>query len=334
MRRRKFMTATLGALALAAGWTIAARPAAPGAIERSDPLPTGQRLYRGADLAFGTTVSIQLLHTDEKLATRAIADAFSAAKAIDLLMSIYSAPSQVHTLNRDGILQRPSPHLQTVLNTAQQLSERSAGAFDITVQPLWLAAEANTDPRTRRKLVNWRHVRHDSEQVSLQQPGMAITLNGIAQGYATDLALAALRAHGIAHALVDIGEFRATGRRSPARPWALGIRHPRQPDQQIGALQMDGRGVATSGDYETTFSADFSRNHIFDPHTCLSPTELASATVIAPSAVLADGLSTAMMVMGAERSLALAREMPELEVVLVGKDGRRWETAGFPWVRV
>ena len=76
-------------------------------------------------------------------------------------------------------------------------------------------------------------------------------------------------------------------------------------------LHVDGCGVATLGDYETILSADFSRNRIFDRHNCLSSTEFASATVIASSEMLADGLWTAMMAMGAER--ALVWELPEVE---------------------
>ena len=89
--------------------------------------------------------------------------------------------------------------------------------------------------------------------------------------------------------------------------------------------------VSTSGDYETTFSPDFRDNHIFDPATGRSPTELCSATIIAPSGALADGLSPAAMVMGVERTLALVGAMPSGHAILVRKDGEVLTTPAAPF---
>jgi thiamine biosynthesis lipoprotein len=96
-------------------------------------------------------------------------------------------------------------------------------------------------------------------------------------------------------------------------------------------LEMDGRCVATSGDYATAFTADFSRHHIFDPATGASPSELAAVTVAAPSGMLADGLSTAFMVMGAQRALTLAAGMDGVDLVAIDKQGRRWRSGGLRW---
>ena len=95
-------------------------------------------------------------------------------------------------------------------------------------------------------------------------------------------------------------------------------------------LSADGRSLATSGDYGTAFSADFSRHHIVDPATGSSPQELASVSVLAPTGMQADALSTAFMVMGAERSLQVARAMPEVDVLCISKDGSVRPSAGFP----
>jgi hypothetical protein len=104
----------------------------------------------------------------------------------------------------------------------------------------------------------------------------------------------------------------------------------RRANSIVETLALDGRSIATSGDYASAFAADFSRHHIFDPATGESPPELAEVTVAAPSGMLADGLSTAFMVAGSRRALALAAEMPGVDMLLVGKDGSLRHSAGMP----
>lgn len=328
------MFAGLGAMAMLPAWRLACADPAPGQVKRSEALPSGQRLYRGADLAFGTTVSIQLVLDDGPRAERAIADAFARARSIDKLMSIYSKASQVHALNLHGRIDRPHPDLLQVLKVSRRLSEMTDGAFDVTVQPLWAASQGRADRRQARELVSWRDLVFDERKAELRRAGMAVTLNGIAQGYATDVALAALREHGVRHALLDIGEYRNAGRRSAARPWSVGIQDPRRGDGIVGAIGMDGRGMATSGDYETYFTGDYAEHHIWDPRTGYSPTELAGVTVLAPDATLADGLSTALTVMGAEKGAALAERLDGVDAVFIDKKGRRRHTKGVNWIAV
>jgi thiamine biosynthesis lipoprotein len=315
MQRRTFLCASLGMGAMAAGSLLRGKAA---------PL----QLHAAADLAFGTVVSIKVLHHDARQAELALANALAEARRVDALMSIYRPGSEVHTLNRDGRLARPGPHLLAVLREATRLSAQTGGAFDITVQPLWELARSGNSRAPALPLVGWRRMRMDADGITLGA-GMAITLNGIAQGYAVDLARAALQARGIRHALIDTGEFGALGAAEGGRPWMLGVRDPRRENAYAGFMPMDGRAVATSGDYETAFTQDFSKHHIFDPATGDSPSELAAVTVAAPSGILADGLSTAFMVMGARRSLAMAAGMPGVDLVAIDKAGRRWQSPGM-----
>ncbi len=296
-------------------------------------------LRHGAALAFGTTVGIAVRHPDAAAARRAIDAALAEVRRIDGLMSLRQPSSQVCRLNRDRMLRDPDPHLLAVLAHARALSRLTRGAFDITVQPLWEAfrraqeAGAGLPPDAERLrargLVGWTGVRAGPGRVALARAGMAVTLNGLAQGYATDLALAALRRHGIRHALVDTGEFGLLGR-AAGRPWTIGIRDPRHDDRMAASLALDGRCVATSGDYACAFTPDCRHHHIFDPASGASPPELASVTVLAPSGLEADGLSTAFMVMGARRARALAADLPGVDLLAIGKDGARWKSSGFP----
>ncbi len=316
MKRRTVLKAVLGSAVLGAGaWQVAR--------ERLQEFPA-------AGFAFGTTISLRVLHDDEAVARTALAEAIAAVQAVDRLMSLHRADSQLSLLNRDGELQHPDPRFVKVLRHAQALSAATDGAFDVTVQPLWLAAtgQADTDAALRR--VDWRRLHVSDSAVRLSAPGMAVTLNGIAQGFGADVALAALRAHGIAHALLDTGEFATLGARDDGQPWTLGIRDPRDPAALAHALQADGRCLATSGDYGTPFRPDFSRHHIVDPKTGRSPQELASVSVLAPTGMQADALSTACMVLGAGASLQLAARLPGVDLLAIAKDGTLHRSPGFP----
>jgi thiamine biosynthesis lipoprotein len=328
MNRRKMIWASLGlgAVAATAGWSALASG------DRKDLKP-----FSLSGHALGTSVSLLALHHDEGLARSALAEALDEIKAVDALMSIYRDDSQLATLNRTGELRGPDARVLEVLRYSNSLAERTQGAFDVTVQPLWLAyTEAKAQGglptaevlRAAREKTGWRGLEISDEVVRLR-PGMAVTLNGVAQGYAADRALAALRRHGVAHALIDAGEFDTLGRKPQGKPWMLGVQDPRNADVLAIRLAMDGRALATSGDYESFFTPDFVNHHIFDPATGHSPGRLACASALAPDALQADGLSTAFMVLGPEGALALAATLPGVDALLIGKSGERWQTPGL-----
>lgn len=314
MKRRTLLKAALGSalLGTAAWWA------------------TRDRLgeFSTAGLAFGTTISLRVLHGDEAIARAALADAMNAVQAVDRLMSLHREDSQLSLLNRESRLLHPDPRVLTVLREAQAVAAATGGAFDATVQPLWLAATGQAEAGEARRQVGWQRLQVADDEVTMAS-GMAVTLNGIAQGYGVDVALAALRSHGIAHALLDTGEFGTLGARDDGQPWALAVRDPRDREGIAQLLSADGRCLATSGDYATAFSADFSRHHIVDPATGSSPQELASVSVLAPTGMQADALSTAFMVMGAEKSLQLAGELAGVDVLCIAKDGGVRRSAGF-----
>jgi thiamine biosynthesis lipoprotein len=258
---------------------------------------------------------------------------------VDELLSIYRPDSQVSRLNRAGSFADPHPYFVEVLKRSKEISELSDGAFDVTVQPLWqlYAAEkaAGRIPDASaiehaRQSVDWRKLEVANDLVRLRGRDMAITLNGIAQGFAGDKVLAALRSHGICHALVDTGEIGALGRKSDGKPWTVGIQHPRRDDAYVGLARLEGGCLATSGDYVTTFTPDRAQHHIFDPATGHSPVEFSSVTVFAPTGTDADGLSTAVFVLGIEKGFALLEQIPGAEALAVRKDGEVLATPGFP----
>jgi thiamine biosynthesis lipoprotein len=221
-----------------------------------------------------------------------------------------------------------------ILRIAQQVAQRSQGAFDVTVQPLWRAfEEARSLGRlpskeavlAARQQVGWRGLHVSDALVRLERPGMGITLNGIAQGYAADKVKARLQGLGIEHALVDAGEWASLGQPAHAGDWTLGVASPRDAQHLITGIAMQGRCVATSADDQCTFSADFLNHHIFDPHTGHSPLELAGVTVMAPTCVMADALTKVFFMAGFEHALPLARRWG-VDVLVVDKQGR-WQVS-------
>lgn len=180
-----------------------------------------------------------------------------------------------------------------------------------------------------RQRVDWRRCEVRSDRIRLGV-GQSLTLNGIAQGFAADRVRQVLEAHGIRHALVDAGEFAALGRKPDGKAWRVGVQHPRIPEAFAALADMDGRFLATSGDYQTAFTEDFSSHHIFEPKTGRSPSALSSVTVLAPTGLEADALSTAIFVLGPGPGLELAGRRPGVDALLILKGGDVLRTPGFP----
>lgn len=315
MKRREFLRAPLG---LAAGTALHARGAAP--------LVWRERVLTG----FGTTVSLRAGHPDVELLNRALDGAVALLRRVERETSLFHPDGAVRQLNRDGFVERPSDELRDVLRAARQVAARSGGAFDVTVQPLWAvwdearqrgALPARAVLRAARAAVGWSAVVVDANSVRLRRPGMAVTLNGIAQGYAADRARAALHAHGIEHALLDTGEWASLGEAPEGGPWRLGLADPRSSQRVLATLLADGRAVACSSDAAYSFSADHRHHHILDPRTGASPTGLAAVAVAAPSAMLADALTKVVFMGDAQAALAVARAWG-VDVVVVDKRGR------------
>jgi thiamine biosynthesis lipoprotein len=330
MRRRLFLGGSLAAAA-ALGLSRALGRPAPRGRAAAEPLPDGRVLVRGAALAFGTSVSIAAVHADREQAAAAVDDALAAIRRVDATMTVFRRDSEIGRLNAEGRLDRPDAHLVHVLACARELAEASDGAFDPTVQPLWLLwtrcrregrLPSAAELAEARGRVDWRALEASADRVAFARPGMGVTLNGIAQGYAADLACTALRRRGVHDHLVDAGEWGADGARQPGAPWTVGIRHPRDPEAVVAAVRMDGRFLATSGDYATTFSDDLVHHHILDPRTGDSPPALSGVTVAAPTGLLADALTKPLMILPRERAEALLGRFPGAGAVWLDKQGR------------
>lgn len=180
-----------------------------------------------------------MTHSDTKLADQALDAAVGTIRHVEAQMSLFDANSALSRLNRDGVLHDPHPDLVSVFQRAQFVSARSQGAFDVTVQPLWMAFETTgrggggnlpspVAVQKARAAVGWQRLAVSDSEIRLRQPGMAVTLNGIAQGFAADLVKARLQTYGVRHAPINTGEWASLGRSDQKRPWLLGIANPRE----------------------------------------------------------------------------------------------------------
>lgn len=236
---------------------------------------------------------------------------------VDKQMSTYRSDSDIERFN-DLPANRCQKMLASILKlirVGEQLSEQSEGSYDLTVEPLlnlW-----GFGPRAReekvpnaqalaevRQRVGYQHLRIEGEQLC-KDAAVEVDFNSIAAGYAVDTIAAKLDAMGIHNYLAEAtGELKAAGKKLDGSPWRIALEQPRD-DQQVAEriIAVDGYGVSTSGDYRNYFLQDGRRySHTFDAHTGTPVSHtLASVTVIHPSALMADGLSTLLLILGPER---------------------------------
>ncbi len=226
------------------------------------------------------------------------------------IFSLYRPKSALARLNRDGFLAHPAPELLDVLSLSQTVWAASDGQFDPTIQPLWraLAERRSADEIARaRATMGWSHVRWDTGAVRLTRPGMALTFNGVAQGYITDRIAALLSQYGFHDVLVDMGEVRATGQRSDGQPWRAGIAAP--DGEILHLVQLADRALATSAPMGTVLDLATNSGHILSPLAQpVAPNRLVS--VSAPGAGLADALSTAACLLPGHRARQMIGAIP------------------------
>jgi len=280
-----------------------------------------------------TLIHLTLVTRDPEQGRAALQATFDEMARLVRVFDHRDPESPLAALNRAGRLDPAPQELVQVMGKAQRCTVLSGGAFDVTVKPVLDALRDGRAPTGHERGLVGRAVEIDGRCIELGSGGTAVTLDGIAKGYVVDRGVAALQAHGFDRVLVEAGGDLAARRvQADGHPWHVAVAHPR-PEQISGYLARFSLGegaVATSGDYVRFFEPDRSAHHIVDPRTGTSPQELAAATVIAPSAALADGLSTALMVMGAADGLALANRLEGVEALVVTKALQVRRTAGFP----
>jgi len=297
----------------------------------------GDQVVRLSRTMMGTEINLIVCGPDQDTCFQAARTTLERMEALEYIFSRHRGDSELSRLNREGVLPAASVHLADVLDLAGNVSRRTDGAFDVTVLPLLQLYGRDRLPDSKElarglALVDYRRIERQGTTLALTRPGMGITLDGIAKGYIVDQGVAALRDAGFDNVYVEAGgDLMVTGTKPAKQPWRIGVRQPRpEIDWRMPTISTTAPlAIATSGDYMQAFSDDLQHHHILNPQTGISPPELASATVTAPSAALADALATAAMVLGAERSLAVIETFAGCEGLFIGKDLRQYQTNGF-----
>jgi len=244
---------------------------------------------------------------------------------VDQQMSTYRDDSAIEQFNQApaGTCQAMPAGVLELVEAGRVLHEQSAGAFDLTLEPLlnlWgfgPKARAEKVPTAEqlaaaRAQVGMQHLRSEGEQLC-KDVDVQVDFNSIAAGYAVDKIVQRFTELGVTSYMVEAtGELKAAGKKPDGQPWRIGLEAP-QDGQRVAqrVLAVDGYGISTSGDYRNYFEEDGQRySHTLDPLTGAPITHtLAAVTVVDKSTLRADGLSTVLMVMGTERGLAFAERM-------------------------
>ena len=299
-----------------------------------------------------TPVRIVLYSTDNATAAAAAKAAFSRFHQLNAILSDYDPQSELRRLcgtSGGGKAIHVSDDLWRVLWCAQELSNRSQGAFDITISPVvhyWRNARRTKElpsPQTIQRAlqqVGYQAVRLDPKQhtVELLKPKMRLDLGGIAKGYAVDEAMIVLGEHGITRMLVDAGGNIGLGDPPPGKAgWRIGIAPPKSQSPPREYLYLANCALSTSGDLWQYAIIDGVRySHLIDPRTGMALTDRSSVTVVGPTGLCTDGLSSAVAVLGPEKGLKLIENTPGMAAFIVRmEDGveRTYESARWGELR-
>lgn len=334
--RRDFLSGR----AIARSAQEAARAAADAALERERTAPA-YLLHVGRTL-MACEFEIMLNAGEHRDGPESALKALDLVESLEAQLTVYRDTSEVSCLNVEAddepiMVERG---LFELLALAVQLSRETEGAFDITSGPLsktWGFYRRQGRVPDERELcetlerVGWRHLQLDepSQSVHFLRRGLEINLGAIGKGYALDRCADLLLAAGAANFLIHGGTSSILGRGSRAglpvdeTGWTVALKHPLRPEQRLAEFRLRDRALGTSGSGSQHFFHQGKRyGHILDPRTGKPAEVVVSATVIAPSAALADALATAFYVLGPEGTAAYCERHPEISALLVLPDSK------------
>lgn len=290
--------------------------------------------------AMGAQASLVIHHSDRIKALRLVDEVVAEVRRLERIFSLYREDSDLTLLNRQHFLVTPPKEMVDILQRSRDIWALTNGAFDPTVQPLWIAYQRHfstpgapiTGPSPNivqdcLDRVGLDQVIWSLDRIELPTPGSALTLNGIAQGYVTDRVVDLLKASGIERSMVDMGESRAIGSAPGDRPWRIGIADPMHSGAVLRVLEVEDRAAATSSPFGFCFDSGARFSHIIDPRSGMTPQRYASITVVAREATLADALSTALNLMDAQTISTTIHSLADTEAHIMSQAGQ-WTRIG------
>lgn len=287
----------------------------------------------------GTLVTIHVVRSGAEAGVdAAIERAFGWFHQIEARCTRFSERSELLQLTAQaGVPARVSAMLYEAVQFALMVAEASGGAFDPTVGHRMEARGFNREHRTGEIVrtgitpdddVSYRDVQLDPDRrtITLRRP-LTLDLGAVAKGLAIDTAARELEP--FRDFAIDAGGDLYLGGCNPqGTPWSIGIHHPRRDHELIDSLCVSNKAVCTSGDYERRTPGGGEGHHILDPRTGVSPYAVASATVVASGAMLADALATAAFVLGPKDGIEFLNRMG-VDGLIVTQELERHETRGL-----
>ncbi|MCT4535004.1 FAD:protein FMN transferase [Halodesulfovibrio sp.] len=331
--RRQFLQAC-GVLGL--GAAVTGVPAVASATRVGDEYKVQETRFM-----MGTVVTITALHSSKQLGEEAIGRSFEEITRLEALLSRYKSDSPVSVLNRDGRVSGIPQELAEVVRSARLLNKLSDSAFDVTIKPVVDLYSAKADRKSDMTLsraefeealalVDADSLIQKRNSIRLNREGMGITLDGIAKGYIVDKASAVLAAHGAKNHMINAGgDIRTMGEKAGSKPWVVAVQDPEKKGHYPAVIQMNTGALATSGGYEVFYDKNHMYHHLVSPQSGLSPNNVASVSVMAPSVMEADALATAAFIMQSRKGLQFIKSLNGREALIVTKDGMKLSTPHF-----
>ena len=264
--------------------------------------------WRG--IALGAEAEIEI-HGPEDWARPILDTSLAVLRDVEGMFNLFDPGSAVSRLNAAGHIVETDTRFHRLFEAVDRLHAATNGRFDPTVQPLWRALAEGRNPEAARALIGWEKVARRDQTVRLAA-NQALTFNGIAQGFATDLVTEFMRSKGVAKTLVNIGEHGAIG-----GPWRLGIEDPDH--GLVAARTLTDGAMATSSPFALRLGSEL--GHILDARAN-GPPVWSTVSVEADTATLADGLSTALCLADVNEVRSIAERLAGVRrITLVAPNG-------------
>jgi thiamine biosynthesis lipoprotein len=276
----------------------------------------------------GTDVAVTFYTDNEILAVVAMEAAYERVDEIEAIATRFDESSELMRLNANGSIENPSDELYEMFELAIEFGDLTNGAFDVTVKPLmdlwsqiWMLDEDQIleNVTATLPLIGYQNITLGLENtISYGKVNMSSTLEGIAKGYAVDEALDVLAGMGVEHALVNAGgDIGTIGTKAGGNEWVVRLENPEDTSEYIVDITVDGKAVATSGNYRRFYDPEAKIGHILDPSTGYTANESMSVMIIADDCTTADILATGVFVMGPEDGMALINSLPDVDGLII-----------------
>lgn len=274
--------------------------------------------------AFDTVISI----TADKKDSDKLEEAFKLCRQYEKIFSRTDPESELFLINEKKV-SSPSDDIKKVLDFSLKMSEYTGGAFDVTVAPLvdlWNVGERTSPPDDSEVSEALSRIGYSSIVTEpFNTSGKKLDMGAVAKGYIADRLIENFKKSNTGNVIIDLG-----GNVALIGEYTVGIRDPFNPEEIFATISLKDKSAVTSGSYQRYFDYDKKRyHHIIDPRTGYpSDSGIASVTVISPSSIEADALSTAIFIMGRD-SISLCSNFSDTDAFIIMEDGSTYATENF-----